>query len=195
MIPRRPGSWLACSEWGRSACCGRLANRRGWRGRADASCPPARMRQRRGPPPLPARRRSPATLGSTSRLTEIGDRAPVPDGSRFPDEEWEKMRSRTVTASRSDITPSPYAFTEQGVAMLCGRKRPVGARDSSEHERRLWLTSRHRGAVRLIREPQCDPNRSRLGWMRMDVVDGRGLVAKLRGVIVVNVADPAVQQI
>lgn len=33
-------------------------------------------------------------------------------------EEWERMRSQTVTASRRNIGAMPYAFTEQGVAML-----------------------------------------------------------------------------
>ncbi|OQW88338.1 MAG: DNA-binding protein [Rhodoferax ferrireducens] len=33
-------------------------------------------------------------------------------------EEWESMRSQTVTASRRNIGAMPYAFTEQGVAML-----------------------------------------------------------------------------
>ena len=33
-------------------------------------------------------------------------------------EEWERMRSQTVTSSRRKLTAIPYAFTEQGVAML-----------------------------------------------------------------------------
>jgi flagellar capping protein FliD len=45
---------------------------------------------------------------------------------RFPDdfmfqltpEEWGDMRSQTVTASRRNVGAIPYAFTEQGVAML-----------------------------------------------------------------------------
>lgn len=45
---------------------------------------------------------------------------------RFPDDfmfqltlaELEDMRSRSVTASRRNLTALPYAFTEQGVAML-----------------------------------------------------------------------------
>lgn len=45
---------------------------------------------------------------------------------RFPDDfmfqltpdEWENMRSQTVTASRRNVGAIPYAFTEQGVAML-----------------------------------------------------------------------------
>ena len=49
---------------------------------------------------------------------------------RFPDDfmfrltanEWETMRSQTVTASQSkrNINITPYAFTEQGLAMLSG---------------------------------------------------------------------------
>lgn len=46
--------------------------------------------------------------------------------NRFPDDfmfrltrpEWEAMRSQTVTASRRNVGALPYAFTEQGVAML-----------------------------------------------------------------------------
>jgi hypothetical protein len=33
-------------------------------------------------------------------------------------EEWEHIRSQSVTASRRNIIALPYAFTEQGVAML-----------------------------------------------------------------------------
>lgn len=33
-------------------------------------------------------------------------------------EEWERMRSQIVTSSRRKISAVPYAFTEQGVAML-----------------------------------------------------------------------------
>lgn len=33
-------------------------------------------------------------------------------------QEWEAMRSQTVTSSRRKRTAPPYAFTEQGVAML-----------------------------------------------------------------------------
>lgn len=33
-------------------------------------------------------------------------------------DEWAAMRSRIVTASRRNIGSPPYAFTEQGVAML-----------------------------------------------------------------------------
>ena len=33
-------------------------------------------------------------------------------------EEWERMRSQTVTASRRNVGALPYAFTEQGIAML-----------------------------------------------------------------------------
>jgi hypothetical protein len=32
--------------------------------------------------------------------------------------EWAALRSQTVTASRRNIGAPPYAFTEQGVAML-----------------------------------------------------------------------------
>ena len=37
---------------------------------------------------------------------------------QFSLEEWEGMRSQTVTSSRRKVTAAPYAFTEQGVAML-----------------------------------------------------------------------------
>jgi hypothetical protein len=48
------------------------------------------------------------------------------NSDRFPDDfmfqltarEWESLRSQTVTASRRNLTALPYAFTEQGVAML-----------------------------------------------------------------------------
>ena len=48
------------------------------------------------------------------------------NAERFPDdfmfqlaaEEWAHMRSQTVTTSRRNISTPPYAFTEQGVAML-----------------------------------------------------------------------------
>ena len=33
-------------------------------------------------------------------------------------EEWERMRSQNVTSSRRKLLAIPYAFTEQGVAML-----------------------------------------------------------------------------
>lgn len=33
-------------------------------------------------------------------------------------EEWERMRSQNVTSSRRKLVAIPYAFTEQGVAML-----------------------------------------------------------------------------
>jgi hypothetical protein len=37
---------------------------------------------------------------------------------QLPPDKWEGMRSQTVTSSRRKITAIPYAFTEQGVAML-----------------------------------------------------------------------------
>ena len=48
------------------------------------------------------------------------------NAERFPDdfmfqlaaEEWAHMRSQTVTTSRRNISTPPYAFAEQGVAML-----------------------------------------------------------------------------
>lgn len=40
---------------------------------------------------------------------------------RLTVEEWESIRSQNVTASpKRNISAPPYAFTEQGLAMLCG---------------------------------------------------------------------------
>jgi len=46
------------------------------------------------------------------------DRFPADFMFQLTTEEWESMRSQTVTASRRNIGAIPYAFTEQGVAML-----------------------------------------------------------------------------
>ena len=41
---------------------------------------------------------------------------------RLTPEEWESMRSQNVTAlpNKRNISATPYAFTEQGLAMLSG---------------------------------------------------------------------------
>ena len=46
------------------------------------------------------------------------DRFPVDFMFQLTPEEWERMRSQIVTSSRRKLTAIPYAFTEQGVAML-----------------------------------------------------------------------------
>jgi hypothetical protein len=46
------------------------------------------------------------------------DRFPADFMFQLTPEEWQGMRSQTVTASRRNIGALPYAFTEQGVAML-----------------------------------------------------------------------------
>ena len=46
------------------------------------------------------------------------DRFPADFMFQLTPEEWENMRSQTVTASRRNVGALPYAFTEQGVAML-----------------------------------------------------------------------------
>ena len=46
------------------------------------------------------------------------DRFPADFMFQLTPEEWERMRSQTVTSSRRKLTAIPYAFTEQGVAML-----------------------------------------------------------------------------
>ena len=46
------------------------------------------------------------------------DRFPADFMFQLTPEEWEPMRSQIVTASRRNLTASPYVFTEQGVAML-----------------------------------------------------------------------------
>jgi flagellar capping protein FliD len=46
------------------------------------------------------------------------DRFPSDFMFQLTPEEWEAMRSQFVTSSRRKITALPYAFTEQGVAML-----------------------------------------------------------------------------
>lgn len=46
------------------------------------------------------------------------DRFPVDFMFQLTPEEWERMRSQIVTSSRRKLTAVPYAFTEQGVAML-----------------------------------------------------------------------------
>ena len=46
------------------------------------------------------------------------DRFPADFMLQLTPEEWERMRSQTVTSSRRKLTAIPYAFTEQGVAML-----------------------------------------------------------------------------
>ena len=46
------------------------------------------------------------------------DRFPADFMFQLTPEEWERMRSQTVTASRRNVGASPYAFTEQGIAML-----------------------------------------------------------------------------
>lgn len=49
-------------------------------------------------------------------------RFPVDFMFRLTVDEWESLRSQFVTASRSkrNISATPYAFTEQGLAMLSG---------------------------------------------------------------------------
>lgn len=46
------------------------------------------------------------------------DRFPADFMFQLTPEEWERMRSQIVTASRRNVGALPYAFTEQGVAML-----------------------------------------------------------------------------
>ena len=46
------------------------------------------------------------------------DRFPVDFMFQLTLEEWERMRSQIVTSSRRKHTAVPYAFTEQGIAML-----------------------------------------------------------------------------
>lgn len=46
------------------------------------------------------------------------DRFPPDFMFQLTPEEWERMRSQIVTTSRRNIGALPYAFTEQGVAML-----------------------------------------------------------------------------
>jgi ORF6N domain len=46
------------------------------------------------------------------------DRFPADFMFQLSPEEWARMRSQTVTASRRNVSALPYAFTEQGVAML-----------------------------------------------------------------------------
>ena len=46
------------------------------------------------------------------------DRFPADFMFQLTPEEWQGMRSQTVTASRRNIGALPYTFTEQGVAML-----------------------------------------------------------------------------
>ena len=46
------------------------------------------------------------------------DRFPADFMFQLTPEEWESMRSQFVTASRRNVGALPYAFTEQGVAML-----------------------------------------------------------------------------
>lgn len=58
--------------------------------------------------------------------TKVLNQAVKRNAERFPSdfmfqlssEEWDGMRSQTVTASRRNVGAPPYAFTEQGVAML-----------------------------------------------------------------------------
>jgi ORF6N domain len=46
------------------------------------------------------------------------DRFPADFMFRLTAKEWAAMRSQTVTASRRNVRAAPYAFTEQGIAML-----------------------------------------------------------------------------
>lgn len=46
------------------------------------------------------------------------DRFPADFMFQLTPEEWEGMRSQIVTSSRRKLSAVPYAFTEQGVAML-----------------------------------------------------------------------------
>jgi len=46
------------------------------------------------------------------------DRFPADFMFQLTPDEWARMRSQTVTASRRNVAAVPYAFTEQGVAML-----------------------------------------------------------------------------
>lgn len=49
-------------------------------------------------------------------------RFPIDFMFRLTPEEWESMRSQNVTAlpNKRNISATPYAFTEQGLAMLSG---------------------------------------------------------------------------
>ena len=46
------------------------------------------------------------------------DRFPADFMFQLTDKEWGAMRSQIVTASKRNVSAAPYAFTEQGVAML-----------------------------------------------------------------------------
>lgn len=46
------------------------------------------------------------------------DRFPADFMFQLTNKEWGAMRSQIVTASKRNVSAAPYAFTEQGVAML-----------------------------------------------------------------------------
>lgn len=67
--------------------------------------------------------------------TKALNQAVARNGERFPDdfmfqlseEEWKNLKSQTVTSSWGGRRSIPYAFTEQGVAMLSGILRSARA--------------------------------------------------------------------
>ena len=59
-----------------------------------------------------------ATKALNQAVKRNRDRFPVDFMFRITAEEWAAMRSQIVTASKRNVGTPPYAFTEQGVAML-----------------------------------------------------------------------------
>jgi hypothetical protein len=55
------------------------------------------------------------------------DRFPADFLFQLSEKEWEALRSQIVTASRRNVGAFPYAFTEQGVAMLSSVLRSARA--------------------------------------------------------------------
>lgn len=76
-----------------------------------------------------------------------GLRSPTPAPGSAP------MRSQTVTASRRNLGALPYAFTEQGVAMLSSVLRPQRAVEVNIAIMRTFVQ------LRRLRDSSRDPAR------------------------------------
>ena len=84
--------------------------------------------------------------------TKVLNQAVKRNSKRFPDdfmfrttqEEWMVMRSQFVTASpiKRNVSATPYAFTEQGVAMLSGIINSVKAIDVNISIMRVFVMVR-----------------------------------------------------
>jgi hypothetical protein len=90
------------------------------------------------------------------------DRFPADFMFQLTAEEWESMRSQFVTASRRNVGALPYAFTEQGVAMLSSVLRSQRAVEVNIPIMRTFVQLRLRNPDALTCCPIHHPTHQRL---------------------------------